>query len=412
MTQSTSATVTSNSQQRPPSVRYSHSVDLAIQAQDLRKTYREGWFGRRKFQALNGVSFHVPVGKVFGLLGPNGAGKTTFVKTLLGIIRKTSGQATVFGHPAGSLKARQNTGYLPERLALPSYLTGYQALEYCGGLSGLSGGAVRARRDEMLELVGLEGWGKSQIRKYSKGMVQRLGLAQAMIHRPKLLILDEPTDGLDPKARAGVRQILHRLSSEGITVFLNSHLLQEVEAICQDVAILHEGNLRYCGPVAAVGQYMDKAKGLTRGLEVKLQVAGPAKFFDQWYLQVMENSAASGAPVSVLGSANPSSENQDAATNVPIANPVAPLANAPPREAISLVEPGVWEWQETLPEQSLLDHRIDGLRAAGLSIRAIMPSKRTLEDAFLDMVGHEVPAGSTADSIAGRAMEQAGRRTT
>ncbi|MBL8890811.1 MAG: ABC transporter ATP-binding protein [Planctomycetaceae bacterium] len=350
----------------------------AIRAVDLRKTYREGWIKRKKFQALNGVSFEVQAGRVFGLLGPNGAGKTTFVKVLMGIIRHTSGSATVFGLPAGSLAARRMIGYLPEKLALPSYLTGYQALEYCGGLSGLSGGQVRAKRDELLSLVGLEGWGKSSIKKYSKGMVQRLGLAQAMIHQPKLLVLDEPTDGLDPKARAGVREILLRLSKGGTTVFLNSHLLQEVEVLCQDVAILSEGNVTYCGAVAGIHDFLQTSRGKTNGISVKFLVAGPPE------------------SITALTRIGPDSAEWD------------------PRgfraSAIKLDGEGQWWITEELEDQKQVDARVDLLRKAGLSILSLTPQRLSLEAAFLELVGHSEKSADVKNAEVRQVLLQAGRR--
>jgi len=352
---------------------------MAIQAVDLRKTYREGIFKRRAFQALNGVSFQVPAGCVFGLLGPNGAGKTTFVKILMGVIRLTAGRATIFGLPAGSGQARCQIGYLPEKLALPSYLTGFQALEYCGGLSGLSGGQVRRKREALLALVGLDGWGKTRISKYSKGMVQRLGLAQAMLHDPKLLVLDEPTDGLDPKARAGVREILQRLSRQGVTVFLNSHLLQEVEVLCQEVAILSEGNVKYCGPVAGIHDFLQSNRGQASGLTVKYLVRGPESA-----LNLVIGSEAGGG--------------WNAAG-------FAPSAIAPDQD-------GGWLITEQVPDQVHVDQRIDLLRRAGLSIAALTPARMTLEAAFLELVGHADPVGETPDSQIVPGLVQAGRRSS
>ncbi len=353
-------------------------TDAAIRAVDLRKTYREGWIKRKKFQALNGVSFEVPAGRVFGLLGPNGAGKTTFVKVLMGIIRHTSGAASVFGAPAGSLAARRMIGYLPEKLSLPNYLTGYQALEYCGGLSGLSGGQVRAKRDELLSLVGLDGWGKSRISKYSKGMVQRLGLAQAMLHSPKLLVLDEPTDGLDPKARAGVREILLRLSKGGTTVFLNSHLLQEVEVLCQDVAILSEGNVTYCGAVAGIHDFLQVSRGKTQGLAVKFIIAGSPEAVEK----VTHGDAANAAW-------NPTTVN---------------------RSAVTPEGDGQWLISEQLADQSQVDARVDLLRKSGLSILSLTPQRLTLEAAFLELVGHSDSSTDVKNAEAKQTMLQAGRR--
>jgi len=225
---------------------------LAIETRDLSKTYRDGWFGRRRVPALNGVSLGVMRGEIFGLLGPNGAGKTTLIKVLLGLVHKTAGEAELLGRPAGDIEARRHIGYLPEQHRIPHHLTGNTALEYYGRLSNMSMSDVRRRRPELLELVGLRRWGKTLVRKYSKGMMQRLGLAQAMLHDPELLILDEPTDGVDPVGRAEIRDILGRLKSQGKTIFLNSHLLQEIELVCDRVAILGQGKVRRMDSVEAI----------------------------------------------------------------------------------------------------------------------------------------------------------------
>lgn len=230
--------------------------DTAVECSELRKVYRDGLIRRRRFEALKGISFTVRQGEVFGLLGPNGAGKTTFIKILLGIIRKTAGDASLLGYPAGSRDGRKAVGYLPENLRIPRHLNAYTALEYYGNLSNLPSSEVLKRRESALELVGLQDRAKDSVKKYSKGMLQRLGLAQAMLHEPKLLVLDEPTDGLDPRARADVRNILRRLAEEGTTIFLNSHILQEVELVCDRVAILDRGNLRYCGSVNEIESYV------------------------------------------------------------------------------------------------------------------------------------------------------------
>ena len=229
---------------------------MAMKVSSLSKTYSEGLIFRKKFTALRDVSLAVRQGEIFGLLGPIGAGKTTFLKIMLGIIRKTSGEAQMLGFPAGSREGRKKVGYLPEHLRIPSHMTGYQALECYGNLSNVPTRRVRERREELLELVGLAGRAKDRVKKYSKGMLQRLGLAQALLHDPMLLVLDEPTDGLDPRARAEMRQTIRLLQKRGVTVFLNSHLLQEVEMICQRVAILDKGHLRYCGQVDEIGDFL------------------------------------------------------------------------------------------------------------------------------------------------------------
>jgi ABC-2 type transport system ATP-binding protein len=231
--------------------RQSSSTDTpAIVVGDLMKTYRDGWLSKRAVHALSGVSFSVGRGEIFGLLGPNGAGKTTLIKILLGIVRPSSGQASLLGRPPGDRTGRRRVGYLPENHRFPRHHTAHSALAYFGGLSGLSAQEVRRRQDEILAMVGLEEWGDVNVRKYSKGMQQRLGLAQALLHDPELFILDEPTDGVDPVGRSEMRSLLLRLKKAGKTIFLNSHHLQEIELVCDRVAILQNGLVRREGRVA------------------------------------------------------------------------------------------------------------------------------------------------------------------
>jgi ABC-2 type transport system ATP-binding protein len=171
---------------------------------------------------------------------------------LLGIVKKTGGQASLLGRPPGDRNGRRRVGYLPENLRIPRHHTGYTALSYFGALSGLRAHEVRQRRDEILALVGLAGWGDMGVRKYSKGMQQRLGLAQALLHDPEMLILDEPTDGVDPVGRSEMRSLLLRLKQAGKTIFLNSHHLQEIELVCDRVAILQQGRVRREGRVSEI----------------------------------------------------------------------------------------------------------------------------------------------------------------
>ncbi len=198
---------------------------------------------------MDGISFTVEPGTTFGLLGPNGAGKTTCVKMLLSAVHPTSGHATVFGQDSRQIAARLPIGYLPENHRFPTYFTGTGMLDLYGSLSGMDSAARRRRIPELLELVGLEKWGDVRLGKYSKGMLQRVGLAQAILHSPRLLILDEPTDGVDPVGRIHIREILQRLEAEGTTIFINSHQLAEVEMFCRDVAILHRGKVALAGRV-------------------------------------------------------------------------------------------------------------------------------------------------------------------
>lgn len=214
-----------------------------IQARSLEKDYG-------LIRALRGVSLDVHPGETFGLLGQNGAGKTTLIKLLLGIASPTSGTGSVLGLPLGSAEARRRIGYLPEDHRFPDYHTAASLLDFYGALLDFPSRQRRRRIPEVLEMVGLEGRMNSKIRTYSKGMKQRLGIAQAILHEPLLVFLDEPTDGVDPVGRREIRTLLARLKEQGMTVFVNSHLLGEVELMCGRVAILSRGELIRQGPIA------------------------------------------------------------------------------------------------------------------------------------------------------------------
>ena len=222
--------------------------DFAIETVGLTKIYRSRFRGR-EIRAVSGISLRVPEGIKFGLLGANGAGKTTFVKMLLSAVHPTLGSARLLGLDAEAPEARRPVGYLPENHRFPTYLTGQGMLRFYGALSGLAPAELRQRIPEMIEMVGLAGWEQVRIKKYSKGMLQRLGLAQALLHRPRLLILDEPTDGVDPLGRRQIRDVLNRLLGTGVTIFINSHLLSEVESFCDEVAIIDKGQLALQGKV-------------------------------------------------------------------------------------------------------------------------------------------------------------------
>ncbi|MBM3954007.1 MAG: ABC transporter ATP-binding protein [Planctomycetes bacterium] len=200
-------------------------------------------------RALAGVSLTVARGEIFGLLGQNGAGKTTLVKILLGMVLPTAGSARLLGRPVGSVAARRTVGYLPEDHRLPEYHTGPSLLDVYGGLQGLSAPVRRQRGAELLASLGLGGRQRLRIRGYSKGMKQRLGLAQALLHRPAVLFLDEPTDGVDPVGRRQIRELLLAERDRGVTIFINSHLLGEVEQLCDRVAIMRKGRIVLAGTV-------------------------------------------------------------------------------------------------------------------------------------------------------------------
>jgi ABC-2 type transport system ATP-binding protein len=199
--------------------------------------------------ALHDLTLRVEAGEVFGFLGPNGAGKTTAMKILLGLVRPTGGQALVFGRPPTEPAARRRVGYLPEHFRFQEWATGAELLDFHGRLAGLRPAERAGRILELLERVGLAGRGGERVRRYSKGMTQRLGLAVALVHRPDLVLLDEPTSALDPVGRREVRELVRELAAGGVTVFLNSHLLTEVEAVCDRVAIVNQGRVVASGPL-------------------------------------------------------------------------------------------------------------------------------------------------------------------
>lgn len=236
------ATLTS-SEQVAAEVSSASAAVPAIETRLLRKEYDAK-------VALHDLSLAVQAGEVFGFLGPNGAGKTTTVKILLGLVRATSGEARIFGQPAGDPEARRRVGYLPENFRFHDWLTGSSLLDFHGRLAGMSAADRQRRIPEVLHQVGLAGRGNDRIRGYSKGMTQRIGLAQAILHRPDLVLLDEPTSALDPIGRREVRDLIRSLRAEGMTVFLNSHLLSEVEMVCDRAAIVDRGRVVRSGRLA------------------------------------------------------------------------------------------------------------------------------------------------------------------
>lgn len=206
----------------------------------MTKIYPLHW-RRGSLLALEDLDLRIGQGEVFGLLGPNGSGKSTTMKLLLGLARPTRGAARVFGHPAGSMDARKRLGFLPENPYFPQFLSGREVLRYYGRLSGVSPGTLPGRVAELLELVGLEKAGDRRLRTYSKGMLQRIGLAQALLHDPDLLLLDEPTAGVDPLGSRQIRDLMLLMKKRGKTVIFSSHLLEQVEEVADRVAILHQG---------------------------------------------------------------------------------------------------------------------------------------------------------------------------
>ena len=300
--------------------------DFAIQTERLEKTYRTRFGANRDIKALTQVSLRVPRGVKYGLLGANGAGKTTFVKVLVSAVLASSGSATLFGRDAREPEARRPVGYLPENHRFPTYFTGAGMLNFYGALSGIDSAERKRRIPELLSLVGLKDWANVRIKKYSKGMLQRLGLAQALIHKPQLLLLDEPTDGVDPVGRREIRDVLNSLTDTGVTVFINSHLLSEVESFCEYVAILKRGEL------ALEGRISDLVKG--RGYRI----------------------VASGTPEALLDALRP---------------------------RVAGIVRGVETTEILVAAKDDANLTIDALRNAGASIESMTASTSSLEDVFI-----------------------------
>jgi ABC-2 type transport system ATP-binding protein len=312
-----------------------------IQTGNLVKHYR-------RVEALKGVSLQVNKGEIYGLLGQNGAGKTTLVKILLGITRLTEGEATLLNEPVGTPNARKRVGYLPEDHRFPDYHTGYSLLNFYGSLLAVPRAERLKRIDEVLELVGLKGRMHYKIRTYSKGMKQRVGIAQAILHQPDVIFLDEPTDGVDPLGRREIRELLHRLKANGTTIFLNSHLLGEVELICDRVGILQRGEMIREGDIAT----LTKVQGLF------LIGLAPGQAFPRDELKQKGYSLT-------------------------------------PRGDV---------WEVALTDSQSIDPVIDLLRARGLNLRHLEEKRQSLEDLFMETVvaaepGVDAPVRKPPSSI-------------
>jgi ABC-2 type transport system ATP-binding protein len=240
----------SDSNLNPPVVSSSiEPASIAVWADRLTKTYRTGFWLNRKVESLKACSIAVPTGETFGLLGPNGAGKTTLLKILLGLVQPTSGRASILGRSIGDQGVRQQVGYLPENPYFYDYLTGWEFLGFMAQLFEIPRSQRSQRITQLLDWVGLsvKSAKTKQMRQYSKGMLQRVGMAQALIGNPEVIFLDEPMSGLDPLGRYQMREIILALKAQGKTIFFNSHILNDVEAICDRVAILAQGELLCTG---------------------------------------------------------------------------------------------------------------------------------------------------------------------
>lgn len=327
-----------------------------VDVRGLRKRYSGSLLGRKTVEALRGVSLNASAGEVFGLLGPNGAGKTTLIKILLGVVKPSGGSASLFGEDVGSAAARRRVGYLPESLRVDRHHTARSALRYYGRLSGMSSVEIARRSDELLEMVGLKGRDRESVKRFSKGMYQRLGLAQALMHDPDLLVLDEPTDGLDPVGRNEVRKVIERLRDDGKTIFLNSHILQEVEMICTRVAILSKGEICGSGSIEEMssGSKTDRVTIEVKADDSSLSGNDASEQFSNWL---------------ALGDA------QDLQ--------VTPLPGDARTHRLDV----------KLESQDRLDAAVDGLRQAGISIVHLETQRESLEDTFMKLVSASEESG-------------------
>ena len=247
---------------------------MVIRTEALTKDFTAGFWRPRPRRALDALTFDVKPGEIFGLLGPNGAGKTTTLKLLLQLLFPTSGRAELLGRPAGDVEARRRLGYLPEHPYFYDYLTAEELLEYFGRLFDLDPASRRRRASTMLDEVGIGAERRLPLRKFSKGMLQRVGLAQAMLNEPELLILDEPMSGLDPIGRRDVRNLIARLHGEGRTILFSSHILSDAESLCSRIAILANGRLAASGPLRELlSEHVRGWEILARGLTAEARSA-------------------------------------------------------------------------------------------------------------------------------------------
>ena len=281
--------------------------DVIIETRNLTKVYRDFW-GRQKVRALKALDLEVRRGEIFGLLGPNGSGKTTTIKLLLGLLFPTSGQALVFGRDATEVTKNERIGYLPEESYLYKFLSAEETLDFYGRLFKMSRALRRQRTAELIEQVGLVRARRRQLREYSKGMTRRIGLAQALINDPELILLDEPTTGLDPLGTRDMKNLILSLRDRGKTVVMCSHRLDDVQDVCDRIAILYEGELKELGRVDALLKVRDvtdiQAKGLNQAAQDEIKqvikrhggelvsLGNPTTTLERLFLDIIRQSEA------------------------------------------------------------------------------------------------------------------------
>ncbi len=303
-------------------------MTAAIETHGLAKDYEVGFWRKRKKTALHPLDLSVQEGEIFGYLGPNGAGKTTTLKLLMGLIFPTAGNAAILGMDSQDPRVKAQIGFLPEQPYFYDHLSATELLEYYAQLSGVPAGRRKQVVERSLERVGLHDTGRLQLRKFSKGMVQRVGIAQAILHEPKVVFLDEPMSGLDPIGRREVRDLVQQLKEEGKTVFFSTHILSDAESLCDRVAILNKGT------VVSVGQVADMLAKVSEQVEVHWEGAG-----------AMQAMAALGAQIHATGE---------------LGRAVVPRAQ--------------------------LDRAIDAVRQARARLISVTPVQATLEDYFMKQV--------------------------
>ena len=283
------------------------ATDVIVETRNLSKVYHDFW-GRQKVNALKALDLEVKRGEIFGLLGPNGSGKSTTIKLLLGLLFPTSGQALVFGKDASDVAKNERIGYLPEESYLYKFLSATETLDFYGRLFDMPGDVRRDRVNELISMVGLDWAKRRQLKEYSKGMTRRIGLAQALINDPDLILLDEPTTGLDPIGTREMKDLIIKLRDRGKTVLMCSHLLADVQDVCDRIAILHQGELKELGRVDSLLKVQDvtqiQAQGLSKEAEEEIRVVvakhggellsmeNPTTTLEELFLSIVTDSEA------------------------------------------------------------------------------------------------------------------------
>jgi ABC-2 type transport system ATP-binding protein len=281
--------------------------DVIVETRNLTKVYRDFW-GRQKVRALKALDLEIRRGEIFGLLGPNGSGKTTTIKLILGLLFPTSGQALVFGKDATDVRKNERIGYLPEESYLYKFLNAEETLDFYGRLFDMPRAVRRQRVADLIEMVGLEWAKRRQLKEYSKGMTRRIGLAQALINDPELIVLDEPTTGLDPIGTHEMKEMIVDLRKKGKTVLMCSHLLADVQDVCDRIAILYQGELKELGRVDALLKVRDVTEIHSTTLspaaqvEIKnvierhngklLSIGNPTTTLEDLFLKIIDESEA------------------------------------------------------------------------------------------------------------------------